>query len=41
MGTKITKTKTIASLIPNLDHKTRKTRKRTQHVQNKNSTGFY
>jgi hypothetical protein len=30
-----------ASLVPNLNHETRKTKTRTQHVQNTNLTRFY
>jgi hypothetical protein len=33
--------KTKVSLVPNRDHETRKTRIRTQHVQNKNPKIFY
>jgi hypothetical protein len=32
---------TRISLILNLNHETKKTRKRTQHMQNKNPTRFF
>jgi hypothetical protein len=48
MGTKTTKStwflnqdKKKTSLVPNLDHETKKIRIRTQYVQNKNSIKFY
>jgi hypothetical protein len=33
--------KTRATVVPNVDHEIRKTRTRTQHVQNKNLTRIY
>jgi hypothetical protein len=33
--------KTHACLVPNLNHVTKKTRTRTQHVQDKNPIRFY
>ncbi len=35
------KTRTNVNLVPNLDHKTKKTRTKTWHVQNKIPTWFY